>query len=71
MINYYNVAEIILNGQYGMIVEPEDIGALAKTMQGAYNLPSDTLEMIGLRSREYALKELSKEVNLSKLVLII
>lgn len=66
-----DVAEIIMNGQCGMIVEPEAIDALANTMQEAYNLPKDELKMMGLRGREYALNELSKDVNLSKLVSII
>lgn len=66
-----DVAEIIMNAQCGMIVEPESVDKLAKAMQKTCSLPKDTLKLMGHRSREYALKELSKEGNLTKLVSIV
>jgi glycosyltransferase involved in cell wall biosynthesis len=66
-----DVAEIITKGQCGMIVEPEEINKLADVMLEARNLPQETLLLMGKRSREFALEELSKEVNISKLISII
>jgi hypothetical protein len=40
-------------------------------MLEARNLPQETLLLMGKRSREFALEELSKEVNISKLISII
>ena len=66
-----DVAEIITKGQCGMIVEPEEINELAEVMKEVRNLSKETLVQMGQRSREFALKELSKEVNISKIVSII
>ena len=66
-----DVAEIITKGQCGMIVEPEEINELAEVMKEVRNLSQETLVQMGQRSREFALKELSKEVNISKLISII
>ena len=71
MEKHTDVAEIITKGQCGMIVEPEKINELAKAMQEARNLSKETLVLMGKRSREFALEELSKEVNISKLISII
>ncbi len=66
-----DVAEIITKGKCGMIVEPEEINELAEVMQEVRNLSQETLVQMGQRSRDFALKELSKEVNISKLISII
>lgn len=62
-----DVAEIIKEGECGIIVPPEEIELLTDAMHNACNLSKEKLNQMGQNSRDYALKELSKEANLTKL----
>jgi glycosyltransferase involved in cell wall biosynthesis len=62
-----DVADIIKEGECGIIVPPEEIDLLKDAMEEICKLPKEKILQMGLNSREYALKELSKEVNLTKL----
>jgi glycosyltransferase involved in cell wall biosynthesis len=65
--DHTDVADIIKNGECGIIVPPEEIELLTNAMHDVGNLSKEKLNQMGQNSREYALKELSKEVNLKKL----
>lgn len=66
-----DVADIIKDGQCGIIVEPEEIGQLAEVLAITVNMDKVLLAQMGENAREFALKELSKEVNLSKLISLV
>ncbi len=65
--DHTDVADIIKKGECGIIVPPEEIERLTEAMDNACNLSKEKLNQMGQNSRNYALKELSKEVNLTKL----
>jgi glycosyltransferase involved in cell wall biosynthesis len=66
-----DVADIIKNGQCGIIVEPEEIGQLTEVLSKTVNMDKVLLAQMGENARKFALKELSKEVNLSKLISLV
>jgi len=55
----------------GWVVEPEQPELLEKLIKEVQELPKSELITMGLKGREYALKQFSKKKNLSKLVGII
>ncbi len=62
-----DVANIIKEGKCGFVVEPENIEQLSDTMQKVYDLNSKDLQVMGKGARDYAINNLSKNVNLDKL----
>jgi len=62
-----DTAEIILKASCGLVVNPEDTDAIARLMQAFHQMPKDKLKKMGDKGREYALRYLTKDVNLSKL----
>lgn len=69
--NESDVANILKEGKCGFLIKPEDEDALSIKMKEVYELDCTFLEAMGIRGREYALKHLSREVNLKKLVSVI
>jgi len=63
-----DAADIILNAECGWIVPSVNIQALRLKMQEINSLPEAYLAVPGQSGRAYALKHLSKAVNLEKLV---
>jgi len=66
-----DVANILINGNCGFIVEPEDEGALSAILKKSYEMSDTELEKMGANGKEYARINLSKEANLSIMVSII
>jgi glycosyltransferase involved in cell wall biosynthesis len=66
-----DVANILKEARCGFVIEPENEDALSIKMKEVYEFDYSYLEAMGIRGREYALKHLSKEVNLNKLVSVI
>lgn len=66
-----DTAEIINAAQCGFIVPPEDIDAIATVMKKMHHMSRVDLQIMGNRGREFALQNLSREVNLLKLTSVI
>ena len=63
-----DTAKCIVDGQAGWVVEPENVTAIAKAMVTAKNASSPSLAEMGLNGFNFAINNLSKEINLQKLV---
>ena len=66
-----DVANVINEANCGFVIEPENVEILAETMQKVYGIKQSELENLGKNGREYALKNLSKKINLQKVVTVI
>jgi glycosyltransferase involved in cell wall biosynthesis len=66
-----DVDAIISEGNFGFVVEPENVEALAACMKKVYNLPKAELEELGQNANRYGMLNFTKEVNLRKLIMII
>jgi glycosyltransferase involved in cell wall biosynthesis len=66
-----DTAEIINTANSGWVVPPENIKALVQVMKDAVITSSDNLLKYGINGYNYALKNFSKETNLTKFVKII
>jgi len=66
-----DVANIIRDANCGFVVEPENVYSLALGMKQVYNLNKDQLEKLGVNGKQYAVLNLSKKMNLQKLVSVI
>ncbi len=66
-----DVANIINEANCGFVIEPENVEILAETMQKVYRIKQSELESLGSSGREYALRNLSKKINLQKVVTVI
>ncbi len=62
-----DAADIIINAECGWIVPSGDIQALTLKLHEIRSLPDTSLSITGQSGRSYALKHLSKAVNLEKL----
>lgn len=63
-----DVAKIINETDCGLIVEPENIEAIATCMKNVHSITKYELELKGRRGREYANLHLTKNANLGKIV---
>ncbi|HEY5592498.1 MAG TPA: glycosyltransferase family 4 protein [Paludibacter sp.] len=66
-----DVDAIISEGNFGYIVEPENVDALAACMKNVYNLPKAKLEEFGKNANSYGIMNFTKDVNLRKLTKVI
>lgn len=66
-----DVYEIISEGNFGYIVEPENVDAMAACMKKVYNLPKAKLEEFGKNANSYGILNFTKDVNLRKLTKVI
>lgn len=66
-----DAANTIKLAECGWVVQPDDNEALIEKMQGISSMPTEDLKKLGENGRAYALKHLSKEANLKKLVEIV
>lgn len=66
-----DTASTINSAKCGFVVEPENIDSLAIAMQQVYNMEKSELENLGMNGREYAVLNLSKKINLQKVVSVI
>ncbi len=66
-----DTADTIKEAGCGWVIAPDDIGALAKSMQSACFIHKKELNIYGRKGFEYAEKHFSKKDNLSRLVNII
>ena len=66
-----DVANILIEGQCGFVIEPENEKILSLKMKELYDMEPLKLEELGKNGREYALSNLSKKANLQKVVSVI
>ena len=66
-----DTANAILDAKCGWVIEPENVGVLARKMEAISQMPSGQLKVLGANAKEYGMMKLSKDVNLGKLVNII
>jgi len=66
-----DVAEIIYESSCGYVVEPENIDSMVLALKKVYQIPKKELEVVGLNGKKYALLNLTRKVNLQKLVAVI
>ena len=65
------IAHILCSNYCGWVTPPENINELARIMKEAYDLPSDTLSVLGKNALEFANANLSQESNLKKLAQVV
>ena len=63
-----DTANAIIESGCGVVVEPEDVGALASTMKEMAAKDRKELKLMGQKGIEYALARFSKESNMKKLI---
>jgi len=66
-----DVAKIIFEASCGYVVEPEDIESMILVLKKVYQIPKKELEVVGLNGKKYAQLNLTRKVNLQKLVTVI
>lgn len=66
-----DAANTIKLAECGWVVQPDHNEALREKMQAISSMPAEDLKKLGENGRAYALKHLSKEANLKKLVEIV
>jgi glycosyltransferase involved in cell wall biosynthesis len=66
-----DVANIIRDANCGFVVEPENVESIALGMKQVFSLNKNELEKLGVNGKEYAISNLSKKINLQKLVSVI
>lgn len=66
-----DVANILNETGCGLVVEPENIDAIAYAMESIWNMEKNQLREMGKRGRNYAILHLSKKANLSKVIAVI
>ena len=68
---YSDTASVINSANCGYVVEPENVESLALVMKQVCYMEKSFLEKLGMNGREYALLNLSKKINLQKMVSVI
>ena len=66
-----DVASIIKQAKCGYIVNPEDSESLANSMKHVFKMEKSDLKKLGKNGKEFALLNLSKSTNLTKIVSLI
>ena len=66
-----DVANILSEKNCGLVIEPESIDDLKMAMKRMYEMPGADLRLMGEKGKEYAISNLSKQANLSRLVTVI
>ncbi len=66
-----DVANLLNTAGCGFVVEPENTDAIALEMQKTYYMEKSHLEMMGQNGKNYAVLNLSRKANLSKVLKII
>jgi glycosyltransferase involved in cell wall biosynthesis len=66
-----DVSETIKKAECGWVVEPDNINELSDQFLNIAEIPRSVLTQMGLKGKEYALKDYSKETNLKRLVDVI
>ena len=69
--NESDVANILNDAGCGLVTEPENIHAIAKSMKQIASMKKNQLEEMGEKSYDYGISNFSKKENLNKLVGII
>ncbi len=66
-----DVAQIIKDSDAGFVIEPENVEMLASLMRKVIGMNKNYFVKMGKKGRKYAMKELSREANLPKIVALI
>lgn len=66
-----DVANILSETNCGLVTEPESVSGLIVAMKRMYESPTASLQLMGERGKDYAISNLSKKANLSRLVTVI
>lgn len=66
-----DTAEILTVSKSGFISMPEDYISLGEIMKGVVQMDKLTLNIMGLNAKKYAFENLSREINLNRLVSLI
>jgi len=66
-----DVDGIITKGNFGFVVEPENVDSLAVCMKKVYNMQKIELQTLGSNAKQYALLNFTRYVNLNKLLTLI
>jgi len=62
---------MISQGNFGFVVEPENVEALSDCMIKVFDIPKKEIETLGANAKQYGMSNFTKDVNLRKLVDVI